>query len=121
MKFLTTLIITALLSFITGLYFPWWSIAIAAFIAGLLVVQKAGYAFLAGFSGVFLLWVGLASWINTKNNGILSAKVGELFGIGPNSFLLIFITGLIGGLVCGFAAMSGAFLRGSRPVKPVNS
>ena len=50
MKFLAALILTALLSFIAGLYLPWWGIVIAAFVVGLLVIQKAGLSFLAGFS-----------------------------------------------------------------------
>ena len=109
MKFLTALILTALLSFIAGLYLPWWGIAIAAFLVGLLVIQKAGLSFLSGFSGVLLLWSGLAFWINVKNESIMSARIGELLGIGANSFLLILITGFIGGLVAGFAATSGTF------------
>ena len=55
MKFIAALIITALLSFIAGLYLPWWGIAIAAFIVALLVYQKAGMAFLSGFLGLFFL------------------------------------------------------------------
>lgn len=119
MKFLAALVLTALLSFIAGLYLPWWGFAVAAFVVGLLVIQKAGLSFLAGFCGVLLLWSGLSFWIDTKNEGILSARIGELLGIGPNSFLLILITGFLGGLVGGFAAMSGTFLRSNKKIQPV--
>jgi hypothetical protein len=114
MKFLVALILTVLLSFIAGLYLPWWSIAIAAFIVALLVHQKALKAFFSGFLGVFLLWGALAEWIDLKNESILSARIGELLTIGSHPFLLVLLTGLIGGLVAGFAAMSGSYLR-SRP------
>ena len=114
MKFLAALILTALLSFIAGLYLPWWGIAIAAFIVALIVYQHAGVAFLSAFSGLILLWGGLAFWIDRGNESILSARIGELLGIGNNSFLLIIITGAVGGLVAGFAAMSGSFLRSSK-------
>ena len=114
MKFSVALVITALLSFIAGLYFPWWTIAIAAFLIALLVHQKEGMAFASAFSALLLLWSGLAWWINIENENILSARIGELLGIGNNSFLLILITGTIGGLVAGFAAMSGSFLRSSK-------
>jgi hypothetical protein len=116
MKFLAALILTALLSFIAGLYLPWWSIVIAAFIVALLVRQKAGIAFLSGFCGLLLLWSGLSFWIDSKNESIFSAKIGVLLGIGNNPFLLVLITGIIGGLVAGFAAMSGSFLISSKPV-----
>ncbi|MEP7377343.1 MAG: hypothetical protein ABI675_28330 [Chitinophagaceae bacterium] len=114
MKFSVALILTALLSFINGLYFSWWGIAIAAFLIALLVRQKARMAFASAFSALLLLWSGLAWWINIENENILSARIGELLGIGNNPFLLIMITGAIGGLVAGFAAMSGSFLRSSK-------
>jgi hypothetical protein len=111
MKFLAALLLTALFAFIAGLYLPWWSIAIAAFVVALMVSQKAWIAFLAAFSGLLLLWSGLAFWIDNANESVLSVRIGQLLGIGDNSFLLIIITGAIGGLVAGFAAMSGSFLR----------
>jgi len=111
MKFSVSFLLTAVLSFIAGLYFPWWSIAIAAFIVALLVNQKAGMAFVSAFFAMLLLWSGLAWWINVNNENILSLKIAELLGIGNNTFLLVLITGIIGGLVGGLAAMSGSFLR----------
>lgn len=114
MKFLVALLLTALLSFIAGLYLPWWSITIAAFIVALLVYQKAGIAFLSGFSGLFLLWGSLSFWMDTKNESIFSAKIGALLGIGNNPFLLILITGIVSGLVGGFAAMTGSFARSKK-------
>ena len=114
MKFLAALILTALLSFIAGLYLPWWGIAIAAFIVALLVHQKAVKAFASAFSALLLVWGGFAFWIDRENESILSARIGELLGIGNNAFLLILITGVVGGLVAGFAAMSGSFLRSSK-------
>ena len=112
MKFTVALILTALLAFIFGLYFAWWSIAIASFLAAIMVYQPAGKAFLAGFLAVFLVWAGLAWWINSANNSILSSRIGELLGVGANPGLLIFITGLIGGLVAGLVAMTGTYFRG---------
>ena len=82
-----------------------------AFIVALLVHQKAGMAFAAAFLAMLLLWGGLALWINVNNENILSLKIAELLGIGNNTFLLVLITGLIGGLVAGLAAMSGSFMR----------
>lgn len=113
MKFFAALILTVLLAFIAGLYLPWWSIAIASFLVALLVHQRALKAFLAGLLGVFLLWAGLAEWIDLKNESILSARIAGLLPLGGNSLLLVLVTGLVGGLVAGFAAMSGSYLRRS--------
>jgi len=111
MKFLTATFLTALLAFISGLFLPWWGIAITSLLVAVLVHQKAGKAFLAGMLGVFLLWAGLAWWIDMKNNGVLSKKVAAVLPLGGNALLLILLTGFVGGLVAGFAAMSGSFLR----------
>ena len=113
MKFLTATLLTSLLAFISGLFLPWWGIAITSLLVALLVHQKAGKAFLAGMLGVFLLWVGLAWWIDMKNNGVLSKKVAVVLPLGGNALLLILLTGIVGGLVAGMAAMSGSFLRAS--------
>jgi hypothetical protein len=115
MKFLVAVLLTALLSFIAGIYIAWWwFFAIVAFAVALLVHQKAGKSFLSGFLALFLLWGGLAYWIDIKNESILSAKISELLPLGGSSLLLIVITGFIGGLVAGFAAMSGSFLRSAK-------
>jgi hypothetical protein len=114
MKLFAALILTALLAFISGLYLPWWSIAIAAFLTALLVHQRGPRAFLSGFIGIFILWAFLAWWIDMKNQGILSKKIAELFHLGTSSLLLILVTALVGALVGGFAAMSGSYLRSSR-------
>ncbi len=113
MKFITAIILTALLAFISGLFLPWWGIAITSLLVAVLVHQKAGKAFLSGMLGVFILWAGLAWWIDMKNNGVLSKKIATVLPLGGNSLLLILVTGLIGGLVAGFAAMSGSYLRAS--------
>lgn len=110
MRFLLAVILTALLSFITGLQFPWWSIAIIAFLVALFIGQSIAKSFLSGFVGIFLLWFVVAFWIDTTNDNILSHKIAQLFPLGGSSLLLILITAFIGALVGGLAAMSGASL-----------
>ena len=112
MKFLLSVILTALTSFAFGMYLPWWSIAPAAIIVALIIPQQPGRAFLAGFLGLFLLWMILAFYIDAKNDHILSVKVAELIIKKQSSTLLILMTALVGGLVGGFAALAGSFLRG---------
>ncbi len=111
MKFFIALLLTAALSYISGIYLPWYGIAIAAFIVALLIPQRPGKAFLAGLLGVLILWVGLAWWIDMKNNGILATRMSHLLPLGGSRILLILVTGLVGSMVGGFAALSGSFLR----------
>ncbi len=114
MKFFISLILTILLSFAACLFFPWWSIAIAAFVVAALMPQKPGKAFLTGFIALFLLWGGLSFWISNNNDHILAHKVSQLILKMDNPYLLIFATALIGALVAGFAALAGSYLRKSK-------
>ena len=114
MKFFASIVLTALLAFVAGLYLPWWGLAIASFLVALLVHQKAGKAFFSGFLAILLLWAGIAWWIDMKNNGVLSKKIASVLPLGGNSTILILVTAVVGALVAGFAAMSGSYLRSSK-------
>ena len=111
MKLILSVLLIAALAFLSGMFLPWWSIAIVSFLIPLLIPQAPGIGFLSGFFGIFILWGILAFWIDIKNNGILSHKIAELFPLGGSSILLILVTAFVGALVGGFAAMSGASLR----------
>lgn len=113
MKFLSAIILTALLAFATGLYgiLPWWSFAITSFIIAIAIHQKAGKAFIAGFAGLFLLWSILAILIDSANDHILATKVANILPLGGSYWVLILLTAIIGGLVSGLAALTGSYLR----------
>lgn len=113
MRFLLATLLTAALAYIAGMFLPWWSIAIVAFIVAFLFMQNIGAGFLSGFAGIFILWGLLALWIDIKNESILSQKIAQLFPLGGSSVLLILVTALVGALVGGFAAMAGSSLRPS--------
>lgn len=111
MKFIVSILLTALIAFAMGLQLPWYSIAIAAFIVALCIPQKGGKAWLAGFLGVFLIWVLLAL-IQTKNGGEnIATQMATIFPLQGNAVLLAIISATIGGLLGGFAALSGSFGR----------
>lgn len=111
MRFLLATLLTAVLAFLAGLFLPWWSIALVAFLVALFLSQHIGLGFLSGFLGIFILWGLLAFWIDVKNESILSHKVAQLFPLGGSSVLMILVTALVGALVGGFAAMAGSSLR----------
>ncbi len=114
MKFFTSFIVTALLSFALCLFLPWWSIAIAAFLVAALIPQRPGRAFLAAFAALFVLWGGLSFWMSNNNEHILAHKVSLLVLNMDNPVLLILATALIAALVAGFAALAGSYLRRSK-------
>jgi hypothetical protein len=111
MKFITSILLTALMGFAAGLQLPWYAIALAAFIVALAIPQKAAKAWFAGFLGIVLIWLML-SLINLQNGGGTIAKqMANVFPLKGNIFLLVTITCIIGGLVGGFGALSGHFGR----------
>ncbi len=111
MKPTITTILIILLSFCACIYFPWWSIAIVAFIVSALIPQRPWVAFLSGFIALLLLWGGLSFWISANNDHILAHRVSLLIFKTESTFLLIFVTALIGALVAGFGALTGSFVR----------
>ncbi len=112
MKFIIAILLTALLSFAAGLFtsLPWWSFAICALIVGVAIHQKAWKAFLAGFIALALLWGLLAAYHDFNNEHILSTKIAGVLSLGSSTLLLV-VTALVGGLVAGFAALTGSYLR----------
>ena len=111
MKFFVSLILMAALSFAACLYLPWWSIAIVCFLVAALIKQRTGLAFLCGFLSLFILWGGLSFWLSNNNNHVLAHKISVLILKKDNPDLLIILTGAIGAVVAGFAAVSGSILR----------
>jgi hypothetical protein len=111
MKFIVSIVLTALLSFVACLYLPWWSIAVVSFLIPMIIFQKPYMAFITGFVSLLLLWGGLAWWISTANNDLLAHKISVLVIKADSPFLLIGLTALIGAVVAAFAALSGSLLR----------
>lgn len=109
-RFFLAFFLTASIGFIGGAYLPWWSIALAGFLAGLLIKQSALLSFLSAFSGIFILWIILCAWIDSSNESILSTRVSNLLPLGGSTIMLILASSLIGGLVSGMASMTARFL-----------
>jgi len=111
MKFISSFILMAALSFAACLYLPWWSIAIVCFLVSLVLPQRAGIAFLCGFLALFLLWAGLSYWISSNNEHVLAHKISMVIIKKDNPEMLILITGLIGAVIGGFASLTGSLAR----------
>jgi len=110
MKFVLQFIAIAIGAFVLELFLPWWSIAIVAFAFGYLLKSKQN--FLAGFLALALLWGAYAFFIDARGAAPLAERVAGIFTI--NKTLLFFITAFIGGIVAGFAALSGSLLKRSK-------
>ncbi|HEX8356389.1 MAG TPA: hypothetical protein VF610_03215 [Segetibacter sp.] len=110
MKFFVAIILTALLSFAGALFFPWWIIAVAAFIVAVAIPQRPVVSFFAGFLALFLLWSIHSGIIDAKNNHILATKIAGILPLGNSYLLVILVTALVGSIVGGLAALTGSLL-----------
>src|SRR5882672_1665133 len=95
-KFFVSILLIALLSFVSGLLLPWWTIAVAAFIVSALIPQRPLAAFFNGFLALFLLWGGLALYIDVSNNSILSTRIAGVLPLQGSSVALLLVTGFVG-------------------------
>ena len=111
-------VLTVLLSYVAEQFLPWWTIGICAAIIAMCLTLNRIAAFLGGFTAISLLWMIVATSIDVRTNAILSTKIAPLLGF-QSSTLLILLTGLVGGMVGGFWALSGQQLRALlTPKKP---
>jgi hypothetical protein len=110
MKFLIQILAIAIIAFILELFFPWWSVAIAAFVGGVAFNTRANFG--AGFLAIALLWTIKALLIESSAAAPLAGRVATIFMLSKP--LLFLVTACIGALVGGFAAMTGGAMHRSR-------
>lgn len=111
MKFILGILATIGFGIATHMIFPqWWGVVIATGLVAAGIGFKSWKSFMLGFLGLALLWGGYAAFLNNGNDGILAARVGTLMQ-GQTTFTLLIVTAFLGGLLGGFAGLSGSLLR----------
>ena len=111
MKLISAIITIIITCAILENFLPWWTIAPLTFFICYLFRLKWPHAFASGFLALFVLWAGMAFFVDSGNEHILSNRISILILHSVNPIAIVAITGIIGGLVAGFAGMTGAFLR----------
>jgi len=109
MKFIIQTLVTIAGCFIAQYFLPWWTMAIVAFAVGYYFNNTGFISFIVGFLGVGILWLGMAYYIDSTTQSIITEKVNRLFPV--NIFVLMVI---VGGLVGGFAALTGTLVKGKK-------
>ncbi len=115
MKFFVALLLTALLAYAGGLFFPWWIIAVAAFVVAAFIPLPPYKAFISGFLALFALWGLYTTIIDDANHHVLATRLALVLPLGGSFFALIMLTACIGGLVAGMAALTASYLRKRTP------
>ena len=106
-KNIINFILTIVLAIFLSLFLPWWSIMVAAFASSLFFSLKRFYVFLIPFLAIALFWIVYSYWLGNANDFILAKKIAVLLPLKGNPYLLIFITGIIGGLAAGITGVFG--------------
>ena len=102
-NFIATIIFALLLS----QFLPWWSVMLAAFITALMFSLKNSAVFFMPFLAVASLWMVQAFMLSSANDFILAKKIAILLPLDGNPYVLILVSGIIGGLAAGIAAIFG--------------
>jgi hypothetical protein len=108
MKFFIQLLAIIVLAYLLELFLPWYYIAVASFVMGYVLKSKAN--FLAGFLAIGILWFAKAWLQDSAGSSDLAERVAHIFAL-PKKELLFLVTAIVGGLVGGFAALSGSLLK----------
>ena len=102
-NFVVTIIIAVFLS----QFMPWWSVMVAGFVSALFFSLKRAAVFIMPFLAIFCFWAIYAFVVSSDNDFTLAKKIAILLPLGGNPHVLILVTGLIGGLAAGVAAVFG--------------
>lgn len=116
MKFLVQTVLIAILSLLLQMFLPWWTLAIAAFVVGLVFASSRWKSFFAGLLGVGLLWLVVALYIHYTTGSEVANRVAGMFPTKTTPLLFV-LTSLVGGLVGGFASLTGSIFTYRKPYK----
>ncbi len=111
MKFITQIIVIAIVAMLAQLILPWWIVAVVAFVVSFFYNNHAMAAFGAGFLAVAALWLVYAAILDNASQSILSSKMAQLFPLPNNPVMMLLMAVIVGGLVGGMGAITGNRLR----------
>ena len=106
-KNIINFIVTIIVALALSQFLPWWSVMLASFITSIRFSLKGSAVFFVPFAAISLYWIVYAFWLSSFNDFILANKIAVLLPLQGSPYLLILVTGLIGGLAAGIAAVFG--------------
>lgn len=110
MKLIVRIIAISILTYFISPFGSWWICMASAFIVCFISPSSGLNAFIAGFLGTGLVWLGHAWNLDVMNESNFSTKVAEVMQMGE-PLILILVSGAVGGLSGGFAALTGTSFR----------
>lgn len=100
-----------MLATLAQVFLPWWwLVAVVAFGVELALGKGDKLGFFSGFYGIAIPWMLYAAYIDQQNGSILAHRILDLFSLPKFAFVLIIITGLVGGITGGVASMAASWI-----------
>ncbi|MEM9897096.1 MAG: hypothetical protein AAF789_12070 [Bacteroidota bacterium] len=110
MKLIFRLLVIGAVTYFLLPYLPWWTVMIVCFLVCSASPSSGLNAFVAGFLGVGLVWLGQSLLLDATNQGQFSSKIALLVGLGDPVYLM-FLSGLVGAIAGGFSSLAGTYFR----------
>lgn len=103
----TNFIVTIVLAIVLSLFLPWWSVMTAALASALFIPLKKAAVFFVPFLAILLFWLVYSFILSSGNDYTLAKRIAVLLPLGGNPYVLMLVTGIVGGLAAGIAAIFG--------------
>jgi hypothetical protein len=113
-------IVVLIASFLLQLVLPWWICVVVAFATCGLIAKTGKIALWSPFFAIALLWIGVALFKSIPNQNMLAGKVAEMFTV-KSWWLILIITGTLGGFVSAISGFCGYHFRKAILVKKPNA
>lgn len=111
MNLLLRIALIATLASIAQLFLPWYSIAFVALLVEFVLGKRDATKFFSGFYGIAIPWMALSAYIDVRSESILSVRILDMFKLSQYGFVLVIITGFLGGLIGGSASSLGGWIK----------
>ncbi|WP_373524567.1 hypothetical protein [Aquiflexum sp.] len=109
-KFFVLFVLTGLIIYLIGPFFPFWGLMILVALVTYLVRASPGISFFGSGLSFGLAWLLLSVWISIDSKSELPIKMAELMGL-SNDNILWLATGLVGFIIGGFSGLTGSLFR----------
>ncbi len=119
MKFIGLMFLAVLAVGIINPFFPFWMVMIVIGLLSAFIGLPGFVSFLAGGLGMGLVWVGQSFYLSIYSGSDLPQKMAEIVGAG-SGMTLVAVTGILGFLLGGLSAWTGAAARTAFTPKPTN-
>lgn len=109
-------IVIIIAAFLLQTILPWWVVVIISFATCGIIGKTGKIAFWQPFLAIFLLWIGVALFKSLPNLNVLASRMAQMLSV-KYWPIVLFATGLVGGLAAGISGYCGYQFRKAMIIK----